>query len=386
MSADAQALLATGDVHSHRMATRLEVRLGGLGRAVPTITGGTVTVDVDASTRRRCSLNVIATDELIPARETDLLYPGRAHLHLWRGIDWQDDRPGIAFGAEHVDPGLELWPLGVFLLLRTEVTNDGNGVALKLDGYDLSKRVERNAWTAPYVIAAGSSVIASWQALITDRYPGAAVDVRSVNDTTTAQLVYGDRPQANPWEDARKLGALAAAESFVDELGTFVLAGLTSPAGVPPVAQAIAADPVVPGSSRLAGVSRVLDAEKGYSEAIVDADRAGDAPLRGIARDTDPGSATYIDGDYGPVPVFIGGSSASDQATIDTQAAGVLQLRSAASDTLSVDLVPNPAHQERDVIHVQDPPTKVDAVCTLDSFSVPLDERTTMKATVRRVA
>jgi hypothetical protein len=386
MSAAASALFATGQVASHTMRTYCEIRLRDEPRAVPVVTGGDVTVDVTASIRRRCRLELLATDDLIPETENDLLYPGRAHLHLWRGIDHGDGRPGVALGAASVEPGLELWPLGVFLLIRTEVTSNARGVALKLDGFDLAKRVERNAWTAPYVVAAGSVVSAAWPALIADRYPAGQVDVRALTDATTAQLVYGDRPESNPWEDARKLAGLAGAEAFCDVEGRFILQSIPDPLTQAVVASHVAADPNVPGSSRLLGVGRVLDAEKGYSEAVVDADRAGATPLRGIAQDTDPSSATYIGGDYGTVPVFVGGSSATTQAAIDAQAGGVLKARQAASDAITVDLVAIPAHEERDVIEVTDPPAHIDGTFAIDSFSMPLDETTTMKAGVRRVA
>ena len=384
MSADARELLASGSIASHRMMTYVEVRLAGQVQAVPTVLGGSVTVDVGSATRRRASVDLFPDDDLIPEGEDALLYPGRCHLHVWRGIDWHDGRPGTAYGAATVQPGWELWPLGVFLHTETSLTNAGDGPRLTIGGGDLSRRIQRAAWLAPYVIPAGSSIADAWVALILDRWPDADVRVEvGTDDTTSTQLVYGDKPKADPWADARKLGSLLGAESYVDAEGTFVLGTIPDPGSVPVCATYAASTDGSP--TALLQVDRRLDADKGFSAVAMDSNRSGGTPLRGIAYDTDPDSATYVDGDYGLVPLFVS-SSASSQTRIDAQAVARLARNRAATDAISVELVPNPAHEERDVIQLTDDAVRVDGPYSLDGFTVPLGSDGSMKAAVRKVA
>lgn len=383
-SFDADELLASGRIASHRIATYAEIRLAGGVQAVPTVLGGSVTVDVGSAIRRRCTLDLFPDDALIPDREDDLLYPGRCHIHVWRGIDWNDNRPGTAWGAANVQPGWELWPLGTFLHTETAITNSGDGPRLTISGGDLSMRVKRAAWTTPYVIAAGTSIADAWTALILDRWPDAEVRVEvGTDDTTSTQLVYGDKPKGDPWADARKLASLLGAESYVDAEGTFILGLVPEPGSVPVSATYAASTDGSP--TALLNVDRRLDADKGFSAVVMDSNRSGGTPLRGVAYDTDPDSATYVDGDYGLVPLFVS-SSASTQTRIDSQAAGRLLRNRAATDAISVEVVPNPAAEERDVWQVTDPSVRVDGLYSLDGFTVPLDSQGSMKATVRKVA
>ena len=383
-SFDADELLASGRIRSHRMVSYVEIRLAGEVQAIPTVLGGSVTVDTGSAIRRRATLELFPDDVLIPDAEDALLYPGRAHLHVWRGIDWQDSRPGTAYGAATVEPGWELWPLGVFLHTETSIVNRGDGPRLQVAGGDLSSRVKRAAWLAPYVIASGTSIADAWAALILDRWPDAEVRVEiGTDDTTSTQIVYGDKPKGDPWADARKLAGLLGAESYVDAEGVFVLAAVPDPESVPVSAVYEAStDPDEP--SPLLGVERRLDADKGFSAVAYDSNRHGGTPLRGVAYDEDPASATYVDGDYGLVPLFAS-SSASSQTRIDAQAAARLGRNRAATDQLSIEIVPNPAHEERDVVQVRDDAVRVDGTYMLDGFTVPLGEGESMKASVRRV-
>lgn len=383
LSADAAALFTSGEPFSHLMMTYCEIRRGGLVQAIPQVIGGSVTVDTGSAVRRRATVDLVPTDDLIPETESALLYPGRSHIHLWRGIDWNDDRAGTAWGATSVQPGWELWPLGVFLQTEAVLTNQGDGTRLQVGGGDLSRRIERAAWTAPYVIAAGGSVAAAWSALILNRWPDAQVSVEVGTDGTTPLIVYGDKPNADPWEDARKLGSLIGGESFVNAEGVFVLAAI--PDGSPTTSVATYAQSTDGSPSGLLNVERRLDADKGYSQVVLDSNRAGGVPLRGVASDTDPTSATYIGGDYGTVPLFAA-SAANTQAQIDAQAAAKLRQKLAAADAITIEIVPNPALEDYDTVRVRDAGTRVDGYYQLDGWTVPLGASDAMKAAVRRVA
>jgi hypothetical protein len=382
MSPDAAALYATGAMASHEIATRVEIWAGDVLVAVPIVTGGSVTVDGDASIRRRCSVTIIdPAGDLIPRTPGDVLYPGATELRVWRGIRWPDGRAGISGGSGSDEPGVELFPLGTFLLIETVVSDAGAGVTLTLNGFDNSKRVERNAWESPYYVADGSSGIDTWTAILTDRYPAALTDVRLGVDVTLAKRTLGDKPQANPWEDLVTLAQALGCRTFVNVEGFFVLAPILDPATLP-----IVANYVVGNGTRLIGVERRLDAEKGFNRVIVETSPTGGAvSLRGIASDTNPDSATYIDGPYGPVPLFIGNSAAASQAQVDAEAAAVLARKQAASDAVTLDIFANPCHEVGDIITVEAPSVNIDAVFQLDSFSVPLDSGASMKASVRRV-
>ena len=382
LSPDAQDLFTKGTTKSHRLFTYVEVRLGGEPKLFPTVLGGSVTVDVGSAVRRRCSVDLLIEESLVPDREDDLLYPGKCHIHVWRGVDWGDGRAGTAWGASQTFPGVELWPLGVFFHTET-VVKSGPVPALSIAGGDLSRRIQRAAWITPYVITAGTDIATAWDALIRNRWADADTTVvTSVADTTGAQIVYGDKPKADPWADARKLGSQLGAESYVGPEGKFILADIPDPNAQPisAVYHASTDGSPVP----LLGVERRLDADKGYSAVAVDSNRSGATNLRSVAYDDDPASPTYYAGPYGLVPLFVA-SNAGSQARIDAQATRYMDRRKAASDAITLELVANPAHEERDVIQVVDPVTRVDALYRLDGFTMPLGAAESMKASVRKV-
>ena len=382
LSDDAADLFTKGTTKPHKVRTYVEIRLGGEPKVFPTVLGGSVTVDVGSAVRRRCSIDLLIEEALVPDREDDLLYPGKAHVHVWRGIDWGDGRPGTAWGASQTFPGVELWPLGVFFHTET-VVRSGSRPGLTIGGGDLSRRVQRAGWIQPYVIPAGTDIAGAWEALILNRWPDADTSViTSVADTTGSQLVYGDKPKADPWADARKLAQHLGAESYVGPEGKFLLADVPDPLQQPISATYRASTDGSP--VPLLEVERRLDADKGYSAVVVDSNRSGGTNLRAIAYDDDPASPTYYEGDYGLVPVFVS-TGAGSQARVDAQAAGILDRKRAASDAITIELVANPAHEERDVIVVEDATTRVDALYSLDGFTMPLGAAESMKASVRKV-
>lgn len=375
LSADARALFTTGlGMRSHKMVTYCELWRGGHREAVPVVTGGSVDVDRTAAIRRRCSVDLAMDAGLVPRTPADLLYPGFSEVLLWRGIDWQDGRPGIP--GSIAPPGVELWALGVFVIMETVIGESG----FQITGYDRAKRVSRNAWTSPYSIAAGASILTTWQAVIANRWAPAEFNIEQSTDDTLRAMVLGDKPQNDPWDDAQKIGQQLGCESYVDTGGAFTIR-TRQPADSLPTSATYTTGT----GTLLQGGERRLDAEKGYNVVQVEGNSPGNAPLRATISDTNPASPVYIDGDYGRVPLIIGNSNADSQAAIDRQAQALFTERDGALESTTIEIIANPAHEHSDVISLDWPALGISDRYQFDSFTVPLGAGDTMKANVHRV-
>lgn len=207
------------------------------------ISGGSVTADANAPTRRSCDVTLPNIDSLVPDVEVvgtnrlfgdrdfgdglfgdyrrrelrGLLMPMRTQLRLfWRAV-WET--PGGATQNETI-------PLGRFTIGTPSFHDSEAGEFVTLTGLDAAADVAASAWTAPRTIPKGTNVATALERILDWRAPGIAFTAPSTS-LTTPRIVYlpgGQTQRSNPWEDAAALAASAGWDLYVARTGGFVAA------------------------------------------------------------------------------------------------------------------------------------------------------------------
>jgi fibronectin type 3 domain-containing protein len=350
---------------SHKVVARVEV-LDAAGRVIAStdrssdprlaVVSGSVDVDRGAHIRRTCSVSLAGTDRrVIPIKARDLFSVVSGHeLRLSRGIEFADGQQ-------------QLWTLGVFGLSAAPTTDNPDALEVRLSGSDRSRRVIRNRFTAPYIVADGSNAVTAAQALIRDRLPG--VQFRSANTAyTTPQLIFDE--QSDPWQAAQDILSGAGMEVFFDIDGYCVIQAEPDPN-----------DPTLRASftyaegaeATILGLTRDTDNEQIYNGVIVTGESTtNSAPVRGEAWDDNPASPTYYLGTYGKVPLFY--RSEFIKTTQQATAAAKARLRKVmgATELISFTGIVNAAHREGEIIRIERARSGVSGMFMLDGFGIPL--------------
>jgi hypothetical protein len=320
------------------------------------VVSGSVDVDRGAHIRRTCSVSLAGTDRrVIPIKARDLFSVVSGHeLRLSRGIEFADGQQ-------------QLWTLGVFGLSAAPTTDNPDALEVRLSGSDRSRRVIRNRFTAPYIVADGSNAVTAAQALIRDRLPG--VQFRSANTAyTTPQLIFDE--QSDPWQAAQDILSGAGMEVFFDIDGYCVIQAEPDPN-----------DPTLRASftyaegseATILGLTRDTDNEQIYNGVIVTGESTtNSAPVRGEAWDDNPASPTYYLGTYGKVPLFY--RSEFIKTTQQAAAAAKARLRKVmgATELISFTGIVNSAHREGEIIRIERARSGVSGLFMLDGFGIPL--------------
>lgn len=362
LSANLTAALIT----NHKVALRADVLDNGLLVDTLEITGGEVSVDGTAAIRRTCTVTLTDPDgDLTPDAATDLLAPYGNELKLYRGatISGTDDTV----------------PLGVFGIETCNVTGTRGDLQITLTGMDRSRKVQRARWTSAYSVASGTDYATAIHDMLTSRASGFSFNFTATTSTTTA-LVFGDSSSNDPWADAQKLAGAIGCELFFDADGVCVLRVVPDPS------TAATAWTYAEGSTAtILSVSRSMTRDGVYNHVIAAGEPLnGTAPVRAESYDDDPASPTYYLGDFGDVPYFFTSPLITTTAQAQSAADGLLRKVLGSSETVELDLIPNPAHEATDVIQVTHTATLTNSRYILDRFSIPLTYGDSMKASARR--
>lgn len=253
-------------------------------RAIPG--NGTATVLVDEATRGR----------VMPAGPDSPLSPIRDAMLYVRYT-----APGTATPT----------PYGAYDLADVEIVDEGEGVTLSLEFYDLARRVERAKFFRPRAIPAGTTYEAAFRNLLESVLPDSHIVVSPTEET------FG----LLSWDVADdRLKALHDMTLFVGFRIDFNDGGVgdvriepDTDAGDDPVWTFTEGDGTVVRPAAIYGARRRLSDEKAYNGVITRGNASGSdrPPVRAEVWDTDPSSPTYFDpakpdeSPYGPVPYFL---------------------------------------------------------------------------------
>lgn len=321
-------------------------------------TQGSVKTDKTAQFRRSFTGTCLdLTGTITPDDPTDLLTPFGTTMKPYRGVVYADTGE------------TEVMPLGVFRLSKSTVTDTGSGgVSISLEAYDLSRTVSRDKFSDVYVIPVGTNLVQAIKDLLARTFDDLQYDAISTTLVTTQPIVYDTSD--DPWGKAGDLATSLGCELYFDVDGWVVIA--------PPVDINALPTPdfayVEGEGTTLLSLNKAFSDEPGYNGVVLIGESPGDElpPVRSVAWDEDPTSATYHLGPYGEVPQVITDQNIKTQQDADATAAQLVKNLLGFSYGLSVTAWVNPALEAGNVVQVTRAKSKVNGLFTVDAFDVPL--------------
>jgi hypothetical protein len=366
VSASVSALWTPALALSHGVVSTCDVLASGdvVSRGLP-IVDGAVQIDRTAQFRRSIQNLTVADSDgsLVAALATDPLAPYGNELAVYSGIRYPDGTT-------------ETVQLGVFGISVYDVVNQA-GHLITLTAFDRARTISRNKWTDGYVIAAGTNYGVAIRSLIADRLPGTTFALTATTATTPLlSFNAGD----DPWAKATEMAAAIGYEVYFNRAGVCVIAP------VPDVGSAAVAWQHVTGTGGVVlKIESSITNDPGYNGAVVTGQGPSNAaPVRAVSWDTNPTSPTYYLGKYGKVPEFITTPMVTTTAQAQAMADGRVRLRLGASQTVTYDIIPNPAIDEGDVTYLSDATTKIAGRYLIDATSIGLTSSTPQSIVVRQ--
>jgi hypothetical protein len=348
-------------VKSHDVATRCNV-LDPTGKFVVReldVIGGSVSADSSRKTRRQCSLVLQdPTGELVPDQVNDILQPYSGyHLQLYRGISWRD-------GTD------EMFPLGTFAPYAPKISDTGDSLEIRVDGYDRSKLISRIRWTQPYVIPSGTNTAVAIRNLIEDRMPGLRYDFEPTR-TTVPTTTLGTQADNDPWSDAVDMASSDGLDLFFDARDIVTLRSIPDPES----------DPVMRtfddgADSTVLSFTRENDASKMYTGIIVYSE--GTEVVEPIRVEVWRADTTLR------IPYFF--PTALIQDIAQARATGESLLRRVGRAEFGADLsvIPDPRQEVGDVVRVRRARSKLDDTFVISSINMPMDATSEATLTTER--
>jgi len=301
----------------------------------------TVTVDRNNLARRSCS--VVLTDPyagtdqaIVPEVASDILTPYGNELVLYQGVTYSD-------GAQ------ELIQLGVFGIDDVNIDDGAGDLVITLTGSDRSVACQHAGFTDIYTIAPGTNVGVAIQTLIASLQTGLRILFSFASTsavTPTTPIVY--KPGDDPWSMASQLATAIGYELFFASTGVCTLLPIPDPT------QAPTSWSYDEGANLAVHLRRRISRTLAPNYIIRDGQGSGIAvPVRGIAQDTNPLSATYVGGPYGLQVDYSSSSLYADQPTAQAAADADLLLALGTIESIEIQAAPiKPDTHPDDVVEV----------------------------------
>lgn len=331
-------------------------------------TGGEITVDRTAEIRRALRGTCIdPTGLLVPVSQASVLTPYGTLLKPYRGV-------------KYTDGTIEVLPLGVFRLSKATVNDTtGGSPDIQLEAYDLSRTVQRDKFTSPYVIDTGTNLVDAIQSILERTFPDLNYDAISTTRVTTAPKLYD--VGADPWSAASDLATSLGCELYFNVEGWIVIA--------PPVDIDALPSPdftYIEGQQcTMTSLSRVFTDEPGFNGIVLTGESPGDElpAVRAVSWDEEPTSATYHLGPYGEVPQFITDQTIKTQDDAQATSDQLLRNLLGFSSGLTVTGIVNPSYEAGHVVQVERARSHVTGLYAVDAFNVPLRATDLQNLTLR---
>lgn len=364
-------------VKSHVVVSKAEV-YGPTGSYLASLEliDGQVTVD-DVELRRRYNLAIV-DENYVPDTtfgadpNASLLNPELGNeIKLYRGIDFRD---GTA--PEYV-------PLGVFSIDDVQLDDSGQGLHIRVEGFDRSKKLSDAAMANTYNIANGTNVKTALQNLALFRYPDITFSAAWVAYTTTATLpsttlITGD----NPWNKIVKLGLEAlGADIYFDVNGDLTIV----PVADPSLGGATVWTYMEGSEATFLYINKRVTTQDSPNHIIVFGEHPDNtAPIRGEAFDSNPASPTYYLGPYGDRVKTYEGQAVKDATQATAWATAILNKTLGVSELVRFNAIVNPAHEVGDMIGIDRSRSKVSSIYVIDKLTIPLVAQRVMEVATRR--
>lgn len=278
------------------------------------LVGGSVSVS-HSDTQRAGSLSMVdLTGELSPREAEDIFAPAGHQIRISRGIH---------FGAGDE----ELTPLATMRF--TGSTANWPRIELT-ECYDRSWVVMGALLENPLTVAQGANIVDTMASVLTAAYPGLPINFPTTDETTNS-MVFDT--ESNPWAICQDFAGNLGMRLFMDPMGVATMAS-----------EPDASDSPVwfwDDSSRdcmaLPGVEVAMTGVGFNVIQVVASNSSLAAPIRSIARDTDPNSPMQYGGLYGiRMAPTIQDEKISTQAQADNRAKQELRNQLGLMQTISI--------------------------------------------------
>jgi len=227
-------------------------------------------------------------------------------------------------------------------------TSTGGGLSVTLSGIDLSYQVSRNTWDEIFYVPRNTNYADAIEEIIANRLPGLSFNFASTEHLTQSLFLFGTTQGNDAWQDAQDMATAIGYETYFDPNGVPVLRPIPNPALSPTVW--VVEDTANP---TMVSYTRSLTDATTYNKVIVQGESTGNAaPVTATAEDLDPASPTYTKGPYGVVTTIFTSALIGTVDQAQQVADALLNLVKGASETVQIDMVPNPAIEPGDVIAV----------------------------------
>lgn len=258
-------------------------------------------------------------------------------------------------GVQYANGTTEYVGLGYFRVNSVQDTQlrskKYTGSAIRITGEDRMANLRDGRVASPLQFGAAASVASVIDFLITDVMPGVTTVYDSVNwpGGTAATTLLG----SDHFVDQDRLAFIQELIKaygkicYFDYAGRFVVKTPPSTSGNPVFDINAGANGV------LVRASRTISRDGVYNAVVATGEPVGsDAPVYGIAYDSDPASPTFYGGTFGKVPKFFSSSFLTTDTQCGVAAANILAASHGFPYSVSLGMVPNPALEAWDVVSV----------------------------------
>lgn len=355
-------------VSSHTVTSKVSVYSDQTWIQDLAVLTGFVTVSSTNANRRTCSLTLTdPTGLLSPALASDLLAPTAGNeLRIWKGIDY-------------LDGTTELIPLGIFRISRCTVEDSGDGLTFTIIGYDRARKVQRAQFTDTYTLAAGMDVYTAIQTIVNSQTPGYVFNINPSSGFTIPQTTYD--AGTDPWDSIQQLSISAGVQTYFDTSGVINVQPIPDIA-LAPIVWTFAEGP----NAIILDLASDWSDESVFNYFIVTGESTGNAaPVRAVAYDNNPSSATYYLGKYGTVVAPILKSNLiTSTAQAQAAANGLLNILLGQLVGLRFSNIVVPGLDAFDCVMIQRAISRVNYRFLLDQITIPLESDQAMQCTARR--
>lgn len=326
---------------------------------------GSITVS-KSETRRSGTLTLIDRyGTLAPQEYNSLLAPSGTQIRVWRGVAFD--------GIDDV----EYVPLGTFRITSVEV----NYPRITLGQlFDRSWMISSAKFETALTIVGGSNVITTIGEILGRAYNGIETNFPTTSETTNNMVfTEGD----DPWQICQDLASNIGMTLYFDPMGVATLSSepdLDKDSPVWTFDDTIDWSIVDSRNMALQGTSISWEGNIYNAFIVLGENSTNDTTVRGVARDSDPSSATYYNGPFGHrLAPIIRDEKIASQAQAEARAQKELLSNLGSSQSLTITSLVNPALDVDDVIRVNiskegfalTPPIP-DQLSIIDSLSIPL--------------
>lgn len=352
---------------SHRACFRatvvngMQTGVNPTGTEIP-ILGGDVQLDANANIRG--TLDLVTDGSLWSDTATGLLAPYGAEVHIARGILYGSGE------AEWVSQGY-------FRIYSTDQDDAPRKGQLRISGRDRMSGIIDARLTAPHQFPDNSSVQTVFDTLVGEVYPTATVEF----DFTASAVTF---PGSHIVEEDRYAFLLDAVKSL-GKVMYWDYEGKLQVRDAPTLSLAASAFDVTHGKDGvLVSMGRSRSRDGVYNAVVVTGEAPGDqAAVRAVALDLHPSSPTYWYGPFGKVPRFYSSSLITTQSQAGTAATALLARNLGLPYHVNFSMVPNPALEPLDVVHISYRDDSQTELHVLEKLSVPLTVDGAMTADTR---